>query len=58
MMDGLSIELNCRPTLKNDLFFVNGFAATVSMPCVHIRHLKLYMDRKFGTYFSLGGMNE
>ena len=33
------------------------FAATVSMPCVHIRHLKLHVSRKFSTYFSLGGMN-
>ena len=24
---------------------------------LHIRHLKLYMDRKFSTYFSLGEMN-
>ena len=57
MKVGLSIKPN-RPTLKNEFFRLVELAATVSMPCVHIRHLKLYVSRKFDTYFSLGGMNE
>ena len=53
---GLSIQLNCRPSIKKGLVFrLVVCAATVSMPCVHIRHLKLYVGRKFSTYFLLGG---
>ena len=56
---GLSIQLNCPPALKSNLFFLLVvFAATVSMLGVHIRHLKLYVSRKFSTYFLLSGMNE
>ena len=43
---------------KRFVFRLAVFAATVSMPCVHNRHLKLHVSRKFSTYFSLGGMNE
>ena len=56
---GLSIQLNCRPILENDFFRLVAFAAaTVSMPCLHIGHLKLYVSRKFSTYFSLGEIIE
>ena len=34
------------------------FAFTESMPCTHIRHLKLYASRKYITYLSPDGMNE
>ena len=43
-------------TYKQFVFCLVVFAATESMPCVHIRDLKLYVSRKFSTYFSLGGM--
>ena len=52
MKSGLSIQLNCHPRLKYDFFYVVVFAATVSMPCIHIRHLKLHVSWKFSTYFS------
>ena len=56
---GLSIQLNCRPVRKKRFVFrLVVFAATVSMPCVHIRHLKSYVGRKFSNYFSLDGINE
>ena len=45
-------------TQKQFVFCLSVFAATVSMPCVHAKHLKLYVSRKFSTYFSLAGMNE
>ena len=57
MKVGLSIQLkDCHPTLKNDVFCLVVFAANVVMPCVHIRHLKLYVNRKFSSYFSSCGI--
>ena len=51
--------MNRPPTLKNDLFFcLVVFAATVCMPCIHIRDLKLHASRKVSSSFSSGGMNE
>ena len=39
---GLSIQVNCRPTLKKRFVFrLEVFAATLRMPYVHIRHFKL-----------------
>ena len=49
---GLSIQLNSSPTLKNDLFSFSSVAASVRMPCIHTGHVKLYVRRKFSTYFS------
>ena len=43
---------------SNDVSHLIVFAANVSMPCVHIRYLKSYINRKLSTYFSLGRMNE
>ena len=54
----LSIQLNCRPTLKTICCSFSSVYSTVCMPCVHIRHLKLYASRKFSTYFSSDGLNE
>ena len=54
----LSIQLNFRPTLKTVSCSYSSVYSTVCMPCVHIRHLKLYASRKFSTYFSSGGLNE
>ena len=37
-----NIQLNCHPSLENDLSFcLSLFAATVSMPCICTRHKKL-----------------
>ena len=53
------LQLNCRPSLENDLFFcLSVFVATVSMPCIRTRHQKSYVSWKFSNYFSLRGMNE
>ena len=55
----LSIQLDCRSNAyKQFVFHLVVFAETVSMPCVHISHLKLNVNRKFSAHFSLGGMNE
>ena len=45
-------------TWKQFVFHLVVFAATVSMLCIHIRHLKLYVSRQFSTYFPSGGKNE
>ena len=44
--------------VKTVFFCLVVFTATVSMPCVHIRHIKLQVSRKFSTYFLLRGINE
>ena len=50
-------ELSCN-TYRQFVFRFVVFAETVSMPCIHIRHLKSSVSRKFHTYFSSGGMNK
>ena len=46
------------PGLKRIVFCLVVFAAIVSMPCVHIRDIKLYVSQKCSTYFSSSGMNK
>ena len=59
MKVGLSIQFNCRPTLKKRFVFrLVVFSLTVSMHCIDVRNLKIHVSQKFSTYFSLGGMTK
>ena len=54
MKVGLSIQLIVVLRLKTICFSFNSVCSN----CIHIKCLKLYVSRKFSTYFSLDGMNE